>query len=313
MAYYNANRMIKLNREALDIVQEELCADICDVSTLSKIENGHYGVKRDTYNELMKKMGRVTEMRYVVCLEQDGIVLEERCEMERAFKKRDYAAAEKFFLRMKEEADDNILTKQYLARAEALIQYYQNRISPEEMLERVGSALRMTVPDYEKYVTQQKVFPFVREELLTLMSLGEAYCKVGKKEQGMQYYELCYKCVNAGYLGEPDKTSMGVLIEESMLQAYAAEGKHEAALEKIEACLKICREKEYGHLMPVFLFYKAHSYIRLVERGEWDDEKMSNAKMLLRQSYKLATARGEHSIMEKIMEYCKQHFGEDRT
>lgn len=53
MAYYRAGEIIRLNRIALGMTQEELSEDICSVETLSRIENGHHKVKKETYKRLM--------------------------------------------------------------------------------------------------------------------------------------------------------------------------------------------------------------------------------------------------------------------
>lgn len=309
MAYYNANEVIKLTRRALGITQEELSFDICDVSTLSKIENGHYGVRRETYRKLMEKMGRITEMRYTVCLEQDGRLLEDRLELERAFKRYDYEAAEQYLQNMKANADENILTRQYIARAEALIDYYQKRITAEEMVERIDGAIRMTVPDYEKYLKCDKVFPFMKEELLALMSLGNVYCKMGENEHGMQMYESVLSCLNANYIGDPDRTTMLISVRNNIARAYAAEGKHIEALREIDACLCMCRKRDYSHLVAPLLVSKAHSYVRLVERKEWSEECLNEGKKFLRQAYCLATARTERELEKRIIEYYRQHLG----
>ena len=55
MVYYNANEVIKLTRKAMGLTQEELSEGICEVVTLSRIENGHTSVKRSTYKKLMEK------------------------------------------------------------------------------------------------------------------------------------------------------------------------------------------------------------------------------------------------------------------
>lgn len=310
MAYYNANEVIRLTRKAMGITQEKLCDGICDVSTLSKIENGHYGVRRGTYRELMRKMGRLTEMRYAVCIGQDGSLLEDRLAWERANKRYDYAAAETYLQKMKANADDNVLTKQYLARAEALQDYHQERICAEEMAERIDKAIRMTVPDYEKYLKQEKVFPFFKEELLALMSLGNAYRKMGEKERGMQMYQAMLRCLNANYIGDPDRMTMQITVKHNIAKAYAAEAKHIEALREHDACLRLCRERDYSHLVAPLLVSKAHSCVRLVEKGEWGREHLEEAKKLLRQAYCLAAARMEKELKETIIQYYEQHLGE---
>lgn len=309
MAYYNANEVIKLTRKAIRITQEELCDGVCDVSTLSKIENGHYGVRRDTYRELMKKMGRVTEMRYATYMEQGGRLLEDRLAWERAAKRFDYAAAETYLQRMKAAADDNVLTRQYLVRAEALQDYHQGRICAEEMAERVDRAIRMTSPDYEKYLKQKRVFPFVKEELLALMSLGIAYRKMGEGRRAMLMYETILNCLDADYMGEPDKTEMRITVKYNIAKLYESEGKHREATEEYDACLCLCRDRDYSHLIAPILTSKAYDCVRLVERGEWDRERLDEAKKFLRQAYCLAAARMESESISRIVKYYERYFG----
>ena len=310
MAYYNANEVIGLTRKAMGITQEELCDGICDVSTLSKIENGHYGVKRDTYRKLMEKMGRVTEMRYAICLEQDGRLLEDRAAWEGAIKRYDYASAETYLKRMKAVADDNVLTAQYLARAEAVLDFLQGRICAEEKTERIDRAIRMTVPDYERYLNSEKVFPFFKEELLALMSLGNAYRRIGEEERGRRMYEAVLRCLNADYMGDPDKTEMRITVGNNMAKAYAEASRHREALREIDACLCLCRERDYSHLVAPLLVAKAHSCVRLVEKEEWGKEHLEEAERLLRQAYSLAAARMEEKIKETVIRYFERHLGE---
>lgn len=309
MAYYNANEIIKLTRTAMGITQEELCDGICDVTTLSRIENGHQCMRRETYRSLMRKMGRVAEMRYTVCLEQDGILLEDRINLEKAFKKFDYAEAERYLQNMKKIADDNILTRQYIARAESLVAFYSGGIQAEELIEKLDEVIRMTVADYEKYLMANNVFPFVKEELLTLMSLGNAYCKLGEKERGMQIYESIIKCLEKNYMGEPEKTTMLITVKNNIVKIYSAEGRHLEALDEIESCLKLCRKWDYSHLVAPLFVSKAHNYVRMVEKGLWAEQYLDDAKKILRQAYCLATARKEREITSTIVRYYEQHLG----
>ena len=133
MAYYNANEMVRLTRRAKGMTQLELCQDICDVATLSKIENGHCGVKKSLYRKLMERMGRITEKRYAVCVDKKGMLSTDWLEWEKSYKDQNHESAERYLRKMRENASDSLLTRQYLARAEALIAYRRGRITIEEM------------------------------------------------------------------------------------------------------------------------------------------------------------------------------------
>lgn len=309
MAYYNANKVIKLTRKAMGITQEELCGGVCDVSTLSKIENGHYGVRSSVYRELMGRMGRMNEMRYATWINKDGRLPEDRLEWELALKRYDYAAAEPYLRKMLAEADDNILTRQYLARAEAMLEHYQERICAAELAQRIDQAIRMTVPDYERYLKQERVFPFFKEELLALISLGSAYRETGQKERGRQLYEEALRCLNANYIGDPDRTQIRITVKYNIAGAYAAEARHMEAMKEYDACLLLCRESDCGHLAAPLLAAKAHSCMCLAESGEKGKDYPDEAKKLLRQAYCLAAAGTEKELAEAVRQYYEQHLG----
>lgn len=307
MAYYNASEMVRLTRIAKGITQEELCFGICDVSTLSKMENGHFRIKQSTYHKLMEKMGRMPEKKYAILLDKEGRISEDRIAWERAYKSQDYEKAEQYLRNMQECADDNLLTGQYLARAEALINYRLGCISAEELINQIDRAIRMTVPEYEKYLGQEKVFPFVKEELLALMSLGNAYSEIGMSECAVKLYEMVLRCLRADYINEPDKSTMAITVRYNIIRMFAEIGKHQEALSKIDECLNLCRKQDYSQVALSLLVSKAHNYVILVRNEEMGKENLEDAKRLLQQAYGLAAAREEKQIMSAISGYYKRY------
>lgn len=310
MAYYLMNKVVKLTRLALGMTQEELCEGICDVKVLSRSENGRQELKKANFRKLMARMGRTTEPIYAVCVDRDGRLLEDRENMERAFKRYDYAAAEQYLRRMQENADDNLLTRQYLARAEAVAEYRQKRIGAEEFAKRVDQALRMTVPEYEKYVYgTDKVFPFVREELLGLLSLGNAYTHSGQYEMAKQAYNAILRCLKAEYMLKPDRLTLEITVWDALYHVYDKEGYLEDALQLIEDCIQKSREIDNGHRIAPLLVSKAYNYIWMVKLGRWEESRLENAKGYLRRAYYIAAARGDARIMDIIINYYIENFG----
>lgn len=311
MAYYNINEIVKMTRMAKGISQEELSFDICTTATLIGYENGKHRVNRGKYRQLMERMGRMQEMQYAVCINKEGGLLEDRVEMERAFKRYDYAGAEEYVRQMKENADENVLTAQYLARAEALVEYYRKRISAKELAQRIDNAIRMTVPEYEVYIGRtERIFPFMKEELLALMSLGEAYRCMGECEKSIQLYETVLRCLDRGYMANPDNISMKITMQRNLSLVYEQQRQYEEALETIDYCLNLAKQNDYGHIISVLLMGKAHNYIKLVERQRWENNYLEMAKKILRQAYYMATARGDFDISKAIFDYYKKRFGE---
>lgn len=308
MAYYNANRVIKLTRKALGITQEKLSEGICEVETYSRIENGHRTIRRSTYRKLMEKMDRNTDRRYAVCVSKDGMLLDEKIELERAFKRYDYEAAEKYLNILKEKVDDNLLTQQYMARVEALVEYYRGRISAEELIRKLDEALKITVPEYERYLNEDIVYPFTKMELLILLNIGNAYRRMGNNARGKFLYLIIFDCLNAGYLGEQDSTSLQVSVGRSLAKAYAEAQNSMRALAVVDECLEIAIKSDYGCKIAEMLVSKANNYGVLVHRGELSKEYLDVASKCLRQAYYLAAARNEHETMEKVNRYYSEYF-----
>ena len=310
MAYYLMNKVVKLTRLALGMTQEELCEGICDVKVLSRSENGRQELKKANFRKLMGRMGRTTEPIYAVCVDRDGRLREDRENMERAFKRYDYAAAERYLRRMQENADDNLLTRQYLARAEAVAEYRHKRIGAEEFERRVDQALRMTVPDYEKYVYgTDKVFPFVKEELLGLLSLGNAYRYLKQYEKRKQNRKARLGSLKAEYMLKPDRLTMEITVQDALYHVYDKEGYLEDALQLIEDCIQKSKEIENGHMIAPLLVSKAYNYIWMVRLGGWEESRLEDAKGYLRRAYYIAAARGDARIMDIIINYYIENFG----
>lgn len=310
MAYYNANRVIKLTRKALGITQEKLSEGVCEVETYSRIENGHRTVRRSTYQKLMEKMGRNTDRRYAICVSKDGMLLDEKVELERAFKRYDYEAAEKYLNILKEKVDDNLLTRQYMARVEALVEYCNGEISPEELINKLDEAIRITVPNYEMHLEADIKYPFMKEELLALMGLGIAYRTVGNDEISEKMYRKVLECLECDYLGQSDKNTLLITVRRNLARLYSENMKYADAISEIEEALELARTKDYGYKISALLVTEAHDYVEMMRLGKGGKERVDDVLKYLRQAYYLAAARGENLTADKIKKYYNKHFSD---
>lgn len=310
MAYYNANEVIRLTRKAMGLTQDELCEGICEVVTLSRIENGHTSVKRSTYKKLMEKMGRIPETRYAVCVSKDGVLAEDRLELERAFKRYDYEAAEYYLNRLKENADDNLLTRQYIIRVDALVDYRLGRIETKEFAQRLEIAMRQTAPSYEKYLYSNKIYPFTTAEMMLLANLAVAYRKIDKVKQSIQLYETVLQCLDVKYVGEPDNSKTQIAVRNNLAMVYEAQGENQKALIEIDKCLRLALQYDYGHTVAPLLFAKAYNIIKLVRKGKLGSGCINEVKKLSLQAYYIAVARGEDKIKKSVENFWKRNFGD---
>jgi len=279
-----------MTREYVGISREELSDGICSPQTLYRLEYGKTRVKKDLYARLMAKMERVPEKNYAVCIGKNMELLDERELLEKAMREYDFEKADKILEELKEKADDNLITRQYVLKAEALLDYYCKRSDGEETIKKLEEAIRVTLPEYEKCL--QKKFPFTEQEIMNLMSLANAYFHMEKYEKAISIYQKLLECLNMEYIFGEYVDYMQRLIMRNLSLAYLETKRYEEAMELNDKCLKLAKEKNDGRDYHVLLSDKAAIILSQIKNGERGVSDRELAKKYLRQSYFLAAAKG---------------------
>ena len=78
-----------------------------------------------------------------------------------------------------------MITRQYLLKSEALMDYYCKRSDNQTTIEKLQEAVRLTLPDYEECL--KKDFPFTEQEIMNLMSLANAYAHAGDVDEAVYF------------------------------------------------------------------------------------------------------------------------------
>ncbi len=199
MSNYRAGDVIRMTREYMGISREELSEGVCSPQTLYRIEYGKTRVKKELYARLMEKMERIPGKNYAVCVGKNMELLEERELLESAMEKNDYEEAQRRLKEMKEQADDNVVTRQYVGKAEILLDYYCGKIDAETAINRLEENIKLTVPAYEECL--KKDFPFTEQEIMNLTSIANAYFHKKSYEQAIQIYERLLDTLKMDYIG----------------------------------------------------------------------------------------------------------------
>lgn len=308
MSNYRAGDVIRMTREYIGISREELSDGICSPQTLYRLECGKTRVKKELYAKLMAKMERVPGKNYAVCVGKNMELLEERELLEAAMRRFDYEKADEYVKRLKEKADDNLITKQYVLKAEALVDYYCKRCSGEETIERLKESIRLTLPEYEKCL--EKRFPFTEQEIMNLLSLANAYAHINREEKAIEIYQKLMQCLDMDYIfGENVEHIKGIIMR-NLSSAYFAMDKYKEALELNEMCLKRAKQENEGRNFHVLLGDRAAILLEMIKIGKRDKNEISQVKKYLRQSYILAVARGDEICSQLIERVYKKEFNE---
>lgn len=314
MANYNAGDVIRLMRNAAGMSQEELSDGVCSVETLSRIENGKHKVKQSTYAGLMAKMERDTRRSYALCTGKDMELLEERIQLEDAVAKHDYKEADRYLRILKRKIDDSKISRQYVERLEGVVDYRLGRIDAEEYVRKMEETIRITVPNYEKYLRIEKkeqAYPFTELEVLTLISLAIAYGHIEEPSKSIQIYDVLLLCLEEGYMDADSVKKLQMVIRHNYIISLERVGKYQEALEEAKRVLLSAVANNYGRILSDILVSISWNMRKIYKDNNYNIEDIAlDVRKMLRQAYYIAAARDDYVQVKIIKKYYFECTGE---
>ncbi len=308
MANYRVGDIIRLTRIASGLTQEQLSENICSVETMSRIENGKHGVKKDIYQKLMEKMNRNPERSYAICVDKDMQIIEERAAFEEAMTRHDFERADEYMTLLKEKAGESILTKNYVRRESAFLDFYQNRITSAELVEILEELAEETVPDYRRYMEEKIIFPFTEQEIILFKRLAVAYGRNKKSEVAIEICEMLLRSLRSEYMVEWKKHEIKIL--GNIVFFYQRLKKYEIACEIEKNLLEEAKECDNGVLVEEGIFDIAWDILREIKNGKRKKEEIEVCKKMMRKAYYLSLSRNDQVNMKIFSEYYATQFGE---
>lgn len=308
MANYRVGDIIRLTRIASGLTQEQLSENICSVETMSRIENGKHGVKKDIYQKLMEKMNRNPERSYAICVDKDMQIIEERAAFEEAMTRHDFERADEYMTLLKEKAGESVLTKNYVRRESAFLDFYQNRITSAELVEILEELAEETVPDYRRYMEEKIIFPFTEQEIILFKRLAVAYGRNGANELALEISEMLLRSLRSKYMIEWKENEMSVF--GNMARFYVRIDNYENAREINAILFEEAKRYDKGVLVEEGLFNTAWYMLKEIREGSRKKEEIEVCKKLMRKAYYLSLSRNDQTNMKIFSDYYATQFGE---
>ncbi len=309
MANYRVGDIIRLTRLASGFTQEQLCENICSIETMSRIENGKHKVKRETYRRLMEKMNRFPEKNYAICVDKDMEIMEERVRFEGAMAKHDFEKADCYMKLLKEKAGNSAPTMQYIRRESAFLDFYQKRITAEQLVKILKELAGEIVPDYEKFLDSDVVFPFMEQEIILLKRLAIAYGRAGENELAIKISKMLLRSLRMGYMAEWRKHEISILGDMSFF--YQRIGEYKIAAEITKTVFIIAKKYDEGTIIEEMLFNSAWDILKEIRTGERQEEELADCKKMMRKAYYIALARNDKTNLKIFSDYYREQFGEE--
>ena len=295
MGYYRAGDIIKKTREALGITQEELSDGICAVENLSRMENNHTKIKKETYRRLMQKMGRIPEKVYAVGIGANMEILEEGYFLERYYAKHEYETAMKYAEQLEEKIGKDVLDQQYLRRMKALCRYRLKQIDIVMLVEELEAALSLTLKDYENALKKQ--MPLTDQEMQLCMNIAYMIYEKGDVQRSFLLLEWVKEYVDHLPMEKIRKQAVLYGLYGRML---LMEGEYKKAKKYLEQALEFAIERNDGVLIFTYL---EHLFLIEKEFGCSEEQKIKRVVQL----YYLAVARQDKQLVKNIETYYSEY------
>ena len=288
MGRYRLGDIIRMTRKSLSITQEQLSEDICSVETLSRIETGKQNPSRDVYELLMERMGRVRDRAYSILSISDFKVLEKMQLFEEAILSYDYHRAEYILEEIMKKPGNTNLDKQFIIRANSLVNYRLGRISTDEFLEELIKAIRITIPKFGDISLVN--WPLTYNETNIILNISTAYAEKQDYQKGINILEEAYSAIKKSYMDEEFRNTMQVIILNNLSKWYGLLEEHQKAIDVSIEGLKLCKEYKISSVLPNLLYSYAWNMEQLIDKGVLSKENKRECINLLKQAYYISCA-----------------------
>lgn len=291
---------IRQRRRDLGMTQGELCEGICDIVTISRIENGKQTPTRRRMTALLERLGAPSERFYALVPEKEMRmeVLEEEiidCNIRGAT----VEGLEKLReLEAMADADDNF-AQQMILRSKAILGREDGPYRPEEQLELLLQAIRLTVPRFA--VDRVECFLYSLNEVKIINQIAIAYVDLDQQGQALDIYRQLLSYIQSHFQNVRQSAGHLPLVSFNYALELVRCKRYEEGIEIAELGRKT--SVHYGHyqFLPGLLHIIAECAHFL-----GDDEKSMND---YRQTYYLYLALEDTKNLSNVLDEVHQYFG----
>ncbi|MBD5148955.1 MAG: helix-turn-helix transcriptional regulator [Oscillibacter sp.] len=294
--------------------QEELCAGVCDPSTLSRIETGRQAPSRNVANVLLQRLGQPYDRYYTSLTSSEA-------EAEALRTKIDSCAArfqqslgdEKRQARLDAleqlgrleslmKSEDHI-TRQYILAMRAALGEAAGPYRFEVKLNMLLEAIRLTVPNFDLKTLDNRLYSIDETEIIS--QIAGTYSEAGQHEKAADIFNQLLTYVREHYQGQ-DLTNPARYLSPAALN-YARElclaARYTEALEIAKLGQRMCLDYGYCRSLPGLLAVMAECRYAMGES--------ERSRALYCQAYCLFKETGNASGLAHVEESARKLLGPD--
>ncbi len=262
MGEYNLGTFIRRSRKALGLTQEGLCFDeegnqYFSEKTLSRIERGKQRPNYRTIREVMGRLGKEAYFYVPTLRTMDYRVLELKRELKKTIVRNEYEEAEIILRQIEENLScDYATNRQYLIRMQALIDQKLKRISVEEELELLETALKLTVHSYGTENFHYEVL--TSEEVVIVCNIASCYGMLENTERALELLQMVIDMLEDDELKDSRyPRGMREMVDANYIRWIGNQGRYQKAIEECDRAILYCIEKNTLNTLAGIYYMKA--------------------------------------------------------
>lgn len=313
---YNLNQVIRDRRKFLGISQADLADGICDVTTISRIENCNSTLQRKKRQLLLKRVAMSGE-RYdyeIITDRYEDYLL--RSEHGRATIAGDLERMKKLYSQLCDRVPDTLTNRQYLMTHDAAIRRELPHDDPrwlslQEGFEINKKALRLTLPRDLERIDEWPVTTLAINELCILLTCSQLYKRERQHQKALSVLNYTRKCIENTGANPEYYEDLYTRILMRIGSNLGDLGRYEESNKLDRYCLEVSLRNSNSSKVALYLYDYAWNVEQQLQECPESERKSAEQTVvaLLRRSYAAAVISGDVPGQQHILKHCKDRYG----
>lgn len=220
-------KIINQERERAGIAQNELCAGICSVTTLSRLEWREKNIGKWTIDAFLQRLGRSQDKFWTIVHIGDYELMELRRRIWNNILYGSCEEAQKDIQKYRTSVNIENLHGQFLKKCEGMIKGKREN-DWKSALELFREAIECTVPEIELDKLEETLLG--RDEMQIILLMAEAYCHLGKEDTAQKIVEKLLENIQRKDWDEEELVKIYPKVASVFIDFFKKEGKYEEVI-----------------------------------------------------------------------------------
>ena len=313
---YCVNQVIRDRRKLLGISQADLADDICDVTTISRIENRNSSIHKQKRRLLLQRVNMSGE-RYdyeIITDSYEDYLL--RSEHGRAILNNELEQTMELYSQLCDRVPDTLTNQQYLVTHDAAIRQELPHDDPKwlSLQERVAieqDALRLTIPLDPKTIDEWPTTILSINELSILLTCSQLYKRERQHQKALSVLNYARTCIESTGVNpvyyEDLYTRILLRIGSNLGDLGIYDESSKLELQCLEMSLGNCNSSRLALYLYDHAWNIEHQMQTYPELEQTDSER--KVFTLLTLAYAAAVISGDSAGQRHISNHCKDRYG----